>query len=84
MHEAAQVLKVGRRSVEHEVGWRKVHISHHTVRTLHDSSAVAPRDGGRHKASNLPVEGRCEAMRHTDRVCLDEVGIVVSVVEALQ
>ena len=80
----AQVLHICLRSVTHEVLGSVVHISHHAVGALHYGTAVTPRNGGSEEACNLPIYSACEAMRHTDGVCLDKGLVVISIVKALK
>lgn len=79
-----QSVQFAIRGVAHEIGRGVVHQEHHPVAVAHDRRPVAPRNRRRKKAGNLPVGTLREAVRHRNRIVLDEFRTVIAVVELLE
>lgn len=84
VHEAVEVCKLPLRGIAHEVGRGVVQEVHQAVPVADDRPAVAPGDRRGQKARNLAVGTLRKAVRHGDRVAVDELGPVVAVVEPFE
>ena len=96
-HEILQILAIegavyvtrercylGIRGVENKILWRVIHISHHTVRALHNSLAVTPRNGRGEESRNLNISRIDVGVRNTNRIGLDETLVIEFIVQRLK
>lgn len=84
VHEAVEMYKLPLRGVAHEVGRGVVQEVHQAVAVADDRPAVAPGDRRSQEARNLAVGTLREAVRHGNRVAVDEFGPVVAVMEPFE